>query len=88
MKRLFNNESRYVVYILDSHYKEKIWQTFEREYFQERKEKAVIPIFLDNTKFVGIPQDIVGIKFKPNSNKGWKDRAFNEILSKLLVKID
>lgn len=89
-EEIFNNESRYVVCLLDSNHKEKIWPTFERECFQERiKEQAVIPIFLDDTKFVGIPQDIVGIKFKFRPNvKDWQERASKEILSKLLLKID
>lgn len=89
---IFNKESRYVLCILDEFHKDKIWPTFERECFQERvKDESVIPIFLDKTKFVGIPQDIIGMKFKYNhkiKDPSWKDRVRTEILSKLMVKID
>jgi len=48
----------------------------------------VIPIFLDDTKFVGIPSDIVGIRFKfaPNDPK-WKEVATDEIIMKLIDKL-
>jgi hypothetical protein len=64
-KLIFGIESRYVICLLDKHHLEKIWPTFERECFRPRvAESAVIPIFLDETPFVGIPSDIVGINFK------------------------
>ena len=63
-EELFKHESRFVVCILDKHHLTKIWPTFEREHFAPRvKDGSVIPIFLDDTKFPGIPQDIVGIRF-------------------------
>jgi hypothetical protein len=62
---IFGTRSRYVVCLLDSHHEEKIWPTFERECFTPRLEDAaVIPIYLDDTLFVGVPRDIVGIDFK------------------------
>jgi hypothetical protein len=64
-KAIFGNDSRYVVCLLDKHHAEKIWPTFERACFKPRvAEGAVIPIFLDDTIFVGIPEDIIGIDFK------------------------
>jgi hypothetical protein len=64
-KSIFGEKSRFVVCILDQHHAQKIWPTFEREHFAPRvPDESVIPIFLDDTKFVGIPQDIVGIHFK------------------------
>jgi len=89
---IFNKESRFILCILDKYHSDKIWPTFERECFQERvKDESVIPIFLDKTKFVGIPQDIIGMKFKYDHKVRdtiWKDRVRSEILSKLMVKID
>ena len=63
-KRIFSEDSKLVVCLLDKNHKDKIWPSFERECFQPRvSEEAVIPIFLDDTPFVGFPKDLVGIKF-------------------------
>lgn len=62
---IFGTRARYIVCLLDSHHADKIWPTFERECFTPRVEDAaVIPVYLDNTPFVGIPRDIVGIDFQ------------------------
>jgi len=64
-KEIFGTKSRYVICLLDKHHADKIWPTFERDCFKPRvAEGAVIPIYLDDTPFVGIPEDIVGIDFK------------------------
>jgi hypothetical protein len=63
-RRIFASDSRLVVCLLDQHHLEKIWPTFERECFLPRvAEGEVIPVYLDDTLFVGIPSDTVGIKF-------------------------
>lgn len=89
-EKIFNKESRYVICILDKYHKEKIWTTFERDCFSERiKDGAVIPIFLDNTKFKSITSDIACLEFKFNpKDPSWKDKIKEQILPKLLVKID
>ncbi|MEO9477109.1 MAG: TIR domain-containing protein [Cyclobacteriaceae bacterium] len=89
-EEVFNRESRYVLCLLDANHKNKIWPTFERECFQERvREQSVIPVFLDDTKFSGIPQDIVGIKYSFNpENPNWRDTALERIIKKLLLKLD
>jgi hypothetical protein len=88
-KEVFSEKSRIVVCLLDGHHLEKIWPTFEREHFLPRiADESVIPIFLDDTKFPGIPQDLVGIKFKYDpSDPGWKNNATNEIVLKLIDRI-
>lgn len=64
-KDIFGTKSRYVVCLLDKSHSDKIWPTFERDCFKPRVDDgAVIPIYLDDTPFVGIPNDIVGIDFK------------------------
>ena len=64
-QRVFGEQSRFVVCLLDRNYVEKIWPTFERESFSPRvPEGAVIPIFLDETPVQGIPKDIAGIVFE------------------------
>ena len=67
----------------------KIWPTFEREVFAPRvSEASVIPIILDDTKFVGVPQDIVGIHFKVDpTNSDWKKKVDEEIVYKLIDKL-
>jgi hypothetical protein len=63
---VFGEKSRFIICLLDENHRDKIWPTFERECFTPRvADAAVIPIYLDNSVFVGIPKDIVGIKFQP-----------------------
>ena len=64
-ERIFGRDSRLVVCLLDQHYRDKIWPTFERECFLPRvPDGDVIPILLDDTTFVGIPKDLIGIRFQ------------------------
>lgn len=61
---IFAEKSRLVICLLDKFHSEKIWPTFERDCFKPRVlDASVIPIYLDDTKFVGIPDDIIGIPF-------------------------
>jgi hypothetical protein len=65
-ERIFRHDSQWVICLLDEPYRERIWPTFERECFLPRVEKGeVFPIYLDDTVFVGIPRDLVGIKVSP-----------------------
>lgn len=86
-KEIFGTKSRYVVCLLDKHHAEKIWPTFERDCFTPRVGNGdVIPVYLDNTAFVGIPKDIVGIDFKacdPNNI----DLVTDKIVYKLEEKL-
>jgi hypothetical protein len=88
-ERIFARDSRLVVCLLDECYREKIWPTFERECFLPRvKNGEVIPIFLDDTLFAGIPKDIIGIKFDCKGNdKDLKNRVTDEIVFKLLDRL-
>lgn len=62
---IFGKKARFVICLLDHNHNEKIWPTFERECFTPRvADAAVIPVYLDDTSFAGIPKDIVGIDFK------------------------
>lgn len=86
-KAIFGDQSRYVVCLLDKHHAEKIWPTFERECFKPRVvEGAVIPIFLDDTSFVGIPDDIIGINFKGEDSAD-TDVVTDKIVYKLEEKL-
>lgn len=88
-QRIFGSDSRLVICLLDHHYKEKIWPTFERECFLPRVPKhEVIPIFLDETKFVGLSQDVIGIDFKGSDGDAVDaDRVTDEIAFKLLDRL-
>ncbi|MES2727192.1 MAG: TIR domain-containing protein [Bacteroidota bacterium] len=88
-ERIFTNDSKFVVCILDEHHRRKIWPTFERECFSEKiQTNEVIPIFLDDTKFVGIPQDLIGIRFKYNKNdKTIAERIRKEIVYKIAHRV-
>jgi hypothetical protein len=88
-QEIFSEKSRLVVCILDKHHLEKIWPTFERELFMPRiAEESVIPIFLDGTKFPGVPQDLVGIKFSfEPEDPEWKVKATDQIVMKLIDRI-
>lgn len=86
-KEIFAEKSRYVLCLLDSYHAEKIWPTFEREHFAPRvAEESVIPVYLDDTKFVGIPSDIIGVRFHYDreASDGWQDRADQLIVEKLI----
>ena len=49
----------------------------------------VIPIFLDETTFVGLPQDTVGVKFHWNpEEEGWKDIVIDRIVFKIMEKLN
>ncbi|MCG6267856.1 TIR domain-containing protein [Vibrio furnissii] len=81
---IFSEKSRLVICLLDSNHKDKIWPTFERECFQHRTNDAsVIPIYLDDTKFVGIPSDIVGIPYI-----GFSHDDDNLITDKIVMKLE
>jgi hypothetical protein len=86
---IFRNRSRLVVCLLDSHHNEKIWPTFERECFEPRvAEEAVIPIYLDDTPFVGIPKDTVGIRFSPDEESDIDNQVTDQIVFRLADRLD
>ncbi len=89
-ERIFVNDSRYVVCLLDSFHKDKIWPTFERDCFKKRVPNGdVIPIYLDDTLFVGIPDDIVGIKFDSDKESdNWQSKAEDKIVFKIWEKLE
>lgn len=83
-KDIFGSKARYVICLLDANHAEKIWPTFEREIFSPRVEDAaVIPVYLDNTSFVGIPKDIVGIDFK-----GCDPNNVGDVTDKIVYKVE
>lgn len=88
-KEIFSTKCRLVVCLLDSNYANKIWPTFEKECFLPRvAEEEVIPIFLDDTIFVGIPSDIVGIKYRHDPGKvDWMTDAIDRIVFPILERL-
>lgn len=91
-ERIFTTDSKYVICLLDEFHKTKIWPTFERECFVEKVPlNQLIPIFLDESTFVGIPQDLIGIKFnykEEDLDANLRDKIFEEIVLKVIKKID
>ena len=82
---IFVHKSRLVVAILDKHHKEKVWPTFERDCFAARVQRGeVIPIFLDDTVFPGIPKDLVSIHFKFDGDVAARR---NEIIDNVVLRI-
>ncbi len=88
-KKVFADESDLVVVLLDQHHSKKIWPTFERDCFVPRGEDGeVIPIFLDETVFIGIPRDTVGIHFTWDStDPDWKKKADDQIVMRLIERV-
>jgi hypothetical protein len=89
-ERIFRHDSRLVVCLLDVNYREKLWPTFERECFMPRVALGeVIPVFLDDTVFVGIPRDIIGIMFADDDRDavGYGNRVTDEIVFKLADRL-
>ncbi|UZH54864.1 TIR domain-containing protein [Salinimicrobium tongyeongense] len=88
-ERIFVHDSRFVVCLLDENHKNKIWPTFERDCFRKRVAHGeVIPIFLDDTVFVGIPDDIVGFKFKWNRDEDWQSEVEDKIVFKIWERLE
>lgn len=90
-KDVFAEQCRFVLCLLDKHHLDKIWPTFERESFSPRvSEEAVVPIFLDDTLFPGIPRDIVGIRFDAGgaTPEQLENRVTDEIVFKLMSRLD
>lgn len=89
-ERIFLTDSRYVVCLLDSFHKEKIWPTFERDCFKKRVPNGdVIPVYLDDTIFVGIPDDIIGIKYEwDEENISWQEETQDQIVFKIWEKLE
>ncbi|MHA7816424.1 MAG: TIR domain-containing protein [Pseudohaliea sp.] len=86
-REIFGHRARYVVCLLDAHHEKKIWPTFEREIFSQRVEDgAVIPVFLDETRFAGVPRDIVGVDFRGRDPHD-TDLVTDEIVLKLEEKL-
>ncbi|GGG98726.1 TIR domain-containing protein [Silvibacterium dinghuense] len=88
-REIFAKKCRLVICLLDKYYETKIWPTFERECFLPRvPEGEVIPIYLDETKFVGIPTDTVGIKFDFDPSKpDWESDVVDKIVFRLFERI-
>ncbi len=86
---VFGARSRFVLCLLDQHHYKKIWPTFEREHFLPRvQEESVIPVFLDDTVFLGIPKDIVGIVFKFDpAEPDWQAKATDKIILKIIDRL-
>jgi hypothetical protein len=89
--KIFGEQSRFVVCLLDKYHAEKIWPSFERECFSPRvADAAIIPVYLDNTPIVGIPKDIVGISFKKYQDFGDElpNKVTDEIIFKLVERLE
>lgn len=88
-QEIFAKKSRFVVALLDENHLKKIWPTFEREHFAPRiADESVIPVFLDDSKFPGVPADIVGIHFRFDpTDLDWKKKATDQIVLKLIDKL-
>ncbi|MDW3193344.1 MAG: TIR domain-containing protein [Cytophagales bacterium] len=89
-ERIFVHASQFVLCLLDANHRDKIWPTFERDCFKKRvPNEEVIPVYLDDTVFAGIPDDIVGIKFKWDEElPGWQDTVEDEIVFKVWEKLE
>lgn len=86
-ERIFKDDSRLVLCLLDKNHKEKIWPTFERQVFVGRVDREeVIPVYLDDTNFPGIPSDIIGIKFKYPDDE-WQKKADERIIFKMIDRL-
>jgi hypothetical protein len=89
-KEIFAEKSRLVLCLLDKFHADKIWPTFEREHFTPRvMENSVIPVYLDDEKFVGIPSDVIGIKFEYDrmAATGWEEKADRDIVEPLIERL-
>lgn len=90
-QRVFGEQCRFVICLLDKNYVEKIWPTFERESFAPRvPEGAVIPLYLDKTPVQGIPKDTVGIDLQLDTidDSDLANQVTDRVIFKLTAKLD
>ena len=88
-EKIFNEDSRLVLVLLDSHHREKIWPTFERDCFAPRvSDAAVIPVFLDDTIFPGIPGDINSIRFQRDQLGDLQSAISERIVFPVIDRLD
>ena len=81
---IFNEKSRIVLCLLDVYHKNKIWPTFERETFRIRvTEESIIPVYLDDTVFLGIPEDIYGFDMKKSKSEEDIDNAVVKLVERI-----
>lgn len=87
---VFVHRSRLVTALLDEYHKNKIWPTFERECFSIRVPQGeVIPVFLDDSIFPGIPSDLVSIKFNLEGDiDSQKDDIIDNVVLRIAAKLD
>jgi hypothetical protein len=82
--KIFNEESRFVICLLDKYHMDKVWPTFERDTFLPRvAEESVIPIWLDDTKFPGIPADTYGVNLKGEITEEKIDSALFKVIDRI-----
>jgi hypothetical protein len=67
-----------------------MWPTFERDCFTPRvPEGEVIPVFLDETIFPGIPNDLVSIHFEYEGDlAAQSDAIIDEVVLRIAGKLD
>lgn len=88
-REVFVEKSRFVIAVLDKNHYERVWPTFERDCFVDRVEdEAVIPIYLDDTVFPGIPKDTFGIRFKASGKDSIRNDIFDQITYPLVSKLE
>jgi hypothetical protein len=86
---IFVDKSRLVVCLLDENHERKTWPTFERDCFRPRVAAAeVIPIRLDDTVFVGIPDDINSIRFDFSGKTEGQEQEIEELVLRIAVLLD
>lgn len=87
--KVFSSGSRYVLCLLDRHHQQKIWPTFERDVFLPRvKDNQVLPVYLDSTIFVGIPNDLRGFRLSwVPTDLFWRQIVDDQVIYPLLDRI-
>jgi len=82
----YGRDTRYVIILISKEYPQKDWTNLElsiaRDEAKKRKEEFILPIRLDDTKILGIHDDIGFIDFR---EKGI-ERTINILLEKLNIK--
>lgn len=79
-ERLFT-EARQVIVLVSEHYKGKEWPRFEWDIIRERDYgKRFIPIRLDDTKILGLPSNILHLRFTGDNYQQIVDTCVQELL--------
>ena len=83
---VYGPKARFVMPLISKHYPIKDWTDFEfsiaRKEAQKRKTEFILPVRLDDTKIIGIHEDVAYLDYKAEGNEGIVDAVLKKLSKK------